>query len=119
MIRLFKKRRRGKGGKRVSESKEDVCRNILPLVEWIKIVKVGEEICRVCVLPLLVGWYRSELEETGNGDYGKKLSELVDKEDVVPEEVASELDNIKKDVKDEKLRSRLKEFDCAVQKNAR
>lgn len=93
---------------------DDSCNNILSIAEWIK----GEgKICRPCVLPVLVAWYVSELEETGNKDAGDRIRQLAEKVNLSPEEMAAELDSVKAMVKDPKLAARLREFDCSIQKN--
>jgi len=93
---------------------DDSCVNILPVADWIK--REGK-ICRPCVLPVLVSWYVSELEETGNRDLSIRIKQLVEDPNLTPEQTASELDNIKTLVKDPKLAARLREFDCSIQKN--
>ena len=95
-------------------SESDGCENTVPLVDWVK--KDGK-ICRPCVLPVLAGWYKSELEETGNQEQAQRISQIAEKPDVTPDELAAELDNIKSVVQNPELKARLKEFDCAIQAN--
>ncbi|MEM2905028.1 MAG: hypothetical protein QW587_04735 [Candidatus Bathyarchaeia archaeon] len=80
---------------------------------WIK--EGGQKICRPCVLPILIQWYQSELTESGREHLARRLSKLVDKADLAPEEVAEELDRIKETVDDASLKLRLREFDCTIQ----
>jgi len=90
------------------------CENTKLLKIWIK--EKNQKICRPCTLPILVQWYTSELKEVGKEDVGKNLVVLTEKENVTPDEVAEELDNIKEKV-DGPLKARLKEFDCTIQIN--
>lgn len=91
----------------------DGCGDIVPMRDWIK----GEgKVCRPCVLPLLASWYVSELDETGNKNASEQIRQLAEKPSLTPEEMATELDNVKASV-DAKVSTRLREFDCAIQKN--
>ena len=72
------------------------------------------EMCRSCVLPVAMGWYFSELKDRGFGDLAGELDLLKDSGDVV--KVAEFLDRVKAEVP-ESLRTRLKDFDCALQAN--
>ena len=93
---------------------DNSCDNILLITEWIK----GEgKVCRPCVLPVLLSWYVSELEERGSKEASEKLRQLAEKVDLTPQELAQEMDNIKATIKDPKLAARLREFDCSIQKN--
>lgn len=89
------------------------CANTLPLVDWIK---KDSKVCRPCTLPILAGWYKSELEEAGNMTESKRIGDLAEDPAVTPEQLASELDRIKGSV-DGPMRERLKEFDCSIQSN--
>lgn len=93
---------------------DDSCANTLPLTEWIK--KNNPKVCRPCVLPILAGWYVSELEETGNSEKSASIKQLADNPDITPEQLAAELDKIK-DAVNGSLKERLKEFDCSIQSN--
>jgi hypothetical protein len=67
-------------------------------------------------LPLLAGWYVSELEESGDRTQSERIKKLAEDPNVSPEQLAAELDNIKNSVR-EPMKARLKEFDCTVQVN--
>ena len=93
---------------------DDSCANTLPLTEWIK--KANSKVCRPCTLPILAVWYVSELEETGNQEQSNRIKQLAEDPDISPEQLATELDNIKAAVASP-LKERLKEFDCSIQNN--
>jgi hypothetical protein len=96
---------------------ENDCSDLVSLVDWIKNEPKTKEACRPCALPVLASWYKSELDETGNKGESEKIIKLAENVDATPQMLAAELDRIKADVKDEKLRARLKEFDCSIQHN--
>lgn len=97
------------------EISEADCKSTQPLKEWIH--GPNQKLCRPCALPILAGWYRNELEESGQADMANEIVGLSGKEDVTPDELAEKLDGLKERVQDEKLKSRLKEFDCVIQVN--
>lgn len=91
------------------------CDNILPMREWIA-QDTGKESCRPCMLPPMVSWYESELEEQGRGDLAGKIKKTRMAKDTSPEKVAGALDFVKTQVQGSLL-DRLKEFDCSCQLN--
>jgi hypothetical protein len=89
-----------------------VCKNLMPMAEWVKIEEEDPNKCHECMIPIVVAWYFEELEERGE-------KELLDDLEVVqkkgnPIETAAALDQVKEQA-DPELRQRLLEFDCATQ----
>ncbi len=78
--------------------------------------KDDPEYCRPCRLGVIANWYLSELQEQGHKDLAESIEQIASKEDdpEMPLTLCKELDRIK-DVVEEPLRERLKDFDCATQ----
>jgi len=78
--------------------------------------KDDPEYCRPCRLGVTANWYLNELQEKGHKDLAESIEQIVNKEDdaEMPLTLCKELDRIK-DVVEEPLRERLKDFDCATQ----
>jgi len=72
--------------------------------------------CRPCQLGLTANWYFNELKERGHKDLAESLHTIVtnEEESAMPLTVCKEFDRIK-NVVEEPLRERLKDFDCATQ----
>ena len=78
--------------------------------------KDDPEYCRPCRLGVTANWYFNELQEQGHKDLAESIEQIASKEDdsEMPLTLCKELDRIK-DVVEEPLRERLKDFDCATQ----
>ncbi len=78
--------------------------------------KDDPEHCRPCRLGVTASWYLNELQEQGHKDLAESIEQIAGKEDdpEMPLTLCKEFDRIK-DVVEEPLRERLKDFDCATQ----
>jgi len=94
-------------------AEENPCKNTKKLADWLREEKQDEEACRPCNFPVLGNWYISELKEKGREDLAKEIQDAGDTEDAMG--FAEKLDQVKEKVTP-KLKERLKEFDCTVQK---
>ncbi|MBA7614695.1 hypothetical protein ES703_21964 [subsurface metagenome] len=72
--------------------------------------------CRPCRLGVTANWYFTELKEKGHQDLADSIEKIASSEEEpdVPLTLCKEFDRIK-DVVEEPLRERLKDFDCATQ----
>lgn len=95
------------------EPSEAVTCDPIPLKQWIAEEAPGE-LCRPCVLPVGMAWYYGELRDKGLGDLADQLDRV--KESGDPGQVAALMDELKAQVPEE-VRSRLRDFDCAMQVN--
>ena len=85
------------------------CADISPMGDWLAGNQEGE--CRACLLPPVIQWYREELEQN-NPELVKDVDSAVQSGD--PALITWTFDSIKTKVS-EKLKERLKEFDCHAQ----
>jgi len=78
--------------------------------------KDDPEQCRPCRLGVTANWYFTELQEQGQAELAESIEQIATKEDdpEMPLTLCKEFDRIK-DVVEEPLRERLKDFDCATQ----
>ena len=86
--------------------------------EWIRgddPRKDDPEHCRPCRLGVTANWYFNELQEQGHEDLAKTLEKISSKEDPEMPLTLCKIFDIIKDVVEEPLRERLKDFDCATQ----
>lgn len=93
------------------------CEETTSMEEWIKAKeKAGADMS--CALPLVCGWYESELQENDHAGLAEELLQVRRKgDDTDAVEVCRKMDEIKATVP-ENLRGRLFEFDCSTQLNA-
>jgi len=71
--------------------------------------------CRPCRLGVTAQWYHSELKEQGHEDLAALVEQVAESPDPdMPLTLCRQMDIIK-DVVEESLRERLKDFDCATQ----
>lgn len=87
--------------------------------EWIRQddpLKDDPKHCRPCRLGVTANWYFNELKEKGHTDLAAVIERIADKAEdpEMPLTLCREFDIIK-DVVEEPLRERLKDFDCATQ----
>lgn len=92
------------------------CDHILPMKVWVAEDTGKKESCRPCMLPPVVSWYESELEETGRADLAGQIKKTRLAKDTTPDKVAGVLDFVKTQVQGSLL-DRLREFDCSAQLN--
>ena len=73
-------------------------------------------ICKPCIMPVLISWYETELEDQGRKDLADKLHKAKMKPSATPEGIAVMLDNIKTQIiPNNRLYQKLIEFDCLCQ----
>ncbi|MBA7563579.1 hypothetical protein ES708_05238 [subsurface metagenome] len=87
--------------------------------EWIRQddpLKDDPKYCRPCRLGVTANWYFNELKEKGHRDLAAVIEQITNKveDPEMPLTLCREFDIIK-DVVEEPLRERLKDFDCATQ----
>lgn len=72
--------------------------------------------CRPCRLGVTANWYFNELQDQGRKDLAENVEKIAlnENEPDMPLTLCKEFDRIK-DVVEEPLRERLKDFDCATQ----
>ena len=87
--------------------------DLKPMKDWIE-EEDPKGVCRSCLLPPVLQWYRDELNEKGYPKFVNQLDEIAHAADVLPLQLCEKFDTIKEAV-EESLRERLKEFDCAAQ----
>ena len=84
-----------------------------PMKEWIQ-EPDPRGLCRECLLPPVLQWYREELKDKGYNEFVNNLDKIAHAAEVLPLQLCEEFDKIKSEV-EEPLRERLEEFDCAAQ----
>ena len=84
-----------------------------PMKDWVQ-EPDPRGICRECLLPPVLQWYRDELKSKGHMNFVTDLDKIARAAEVLPLQLCEKLDKIKGEV-EESLRERLKEFDCAAQ----
>jgi hypothetical protein len=101
----------------VTVENTDVCSCTVPMAEW---VKKDDKVCHPCLIGPVVQWYKETLEERGKADLANDLMKTVDEHgDTEIEPICAKLDDIKEKAGDDKLKARLREFDCEVQNFAK
>ena len=94
----------------LAPASEEVC-NPRPLKEWVAEAHAPDQ-CPPCILPVGMAWYYEELNEHGQQPIAAELDLLKDTGNV--DQVADFMDQVKGRV-DPALRTRLLEYDCAMQ----
>lgn len=115
-----------------NDKDKDPCSCILSMTQWMEedtsgfsnladpdapaepesIVGANGEVCRPCLLPPLIQWYREELQEKGLDNFADEIKTVVENGD--PLLIAKKFDEIKEKVPDD-VKQRLREFDCYAQ----
>jgi len=115
-----------------NDKDKDPCSCILSMTQWMEedtsgfhnladpdapeepesIVGANGEVCRPCLLPPLIQWYREELQEKGFDNLAGEITTVV--EDGDPLLIAKKFDEVKEKVPDD-VKQRLREFDCYAQ----
>lgn len=92
-------------------SQDETC-NPQPLATWIQGEEEADELCRPCILPVVVSWYGQELRERGEVELAEGLTQVSEGGDVV--QLALHMDMLKDRVPPE-VATALRSFDCLVQ----
>ena len=97
---------------------DNPCAGTLPMAEWVEIPDDPDGACKPCILPVGAARYAEELKERGQDALAAQIERLADDPSTTPLTLAQTLDRIKGDVTPE-IGTRLREFDCHIQVNAK